>query len=158
MTEEPHVCSSPLSHLALMRLCARSLVSVFSSSVRGGGGVAEQEGSGHSFSRIMSTYEAICASVGFILLRKEFTFLGRGERNVRGDLPTRWEQPNQDVQTHFFKMGMTGFRMASKIFRRMEFPVHTTPALASKSINTFANIEVLRCKNKKINMPFAHSG
>lgn len=116
-----------------MRLCALSLVSVFSSSVRGGGGGADGGGSGHSFSRIRSTYEAICASVGFILLRKEFTFLEK-QQDIRGDSQTGSEQPDQEEQTYFFKMGMTGFRMASKIFRRMEFPVRTNPPLASKVI------------------------
>lgn len=124
------VCRSSLhSHLALMRLWARSLVSAFSSSVRGRGGAADKGVSGHIFSRIRSTYEAICASVGFSRSRKEFTFLAK-EEDIRGDSQTRAEAPDQKEQTYFFKMGLTGFRMASKILRRMEFPVHTCPALA----------------------------
>lgn len=75
-------------------------------------------------------------------------FPGKIKQDARGDSQTRREQPDPKEQTHFFKMGMTGFRMASKIFRRMEFPVHTTPALASKSINAFADIEILQRKTQ----------
>lgn len=67
-------------HLALMRLCARSLVSSFSSSVRGGWGVGGGD-SGHSLLRRLSMYAAICTCVGFTFLRKEFTFLEKNMQN-----------------------------------------------------------------------------
>lgn len=62
-------------HLAVIRPCALSRVSLFSSSVRGGGGGAVGGNSGHCWSRMASMNEAICTSVGFILSRKELTFL-----------------------------------------------------------------------------------
>lgn len=34
-------------------------------------------------------------------------------------------------QTHFFKMGITGFKMASNMFMRMEFPVKRDRVLSS---------------------------
>lgn len=61
-------------HFELIRLCALSLLSLFSSSVRGAEGAACGT-SGHCFSRMVFMYDAICSSVGFILSRKEFTFL-----------------------------------------------------------------------------------
>lgn len=120
-------------HLALIRLCALSLVSFFCSSVRGGeGGRAAGGKSGHCLSRMLSMNAAICTAVGFIFLRKEFTFLE--EKNTTRSHSyrqgSRWPIQlgkgfGSQHQTHFFKMGITGFNMASNMLMRMEFPVKT---------------------------------
>lgn len=68
---------SPL-HRALMRLCARSLVSFFSSSERGrrgGRGNADRSVSGSNLVHRALMNAVICSSVGFNLFRKVFTFL-----------------------------------------------------------------------------------
>lgn len=115
-------------HLVVIRPCALSRVSLFSSSVRGGGaGGAAGGNSGHCWSRMVSMNEAICASVGFILSRKELTFLegNTAQQEVTYRRGESWKKKNlwRMDPTYFFKMGITGFKMASKMFMRMEFPV-----------------------------------
>lgn len=132
-------------HLALMRLYARSLVSFFSSSVRGedgvggGGGGAAGGVSGQCLSRRLLMYAAICSSVGFILFRKEFTFLMRCTAHNHKSFTHHYATNRGDdlVPTYFFTIGITGFKMASNKFKRKELPVKTQGQLAFKDLFHF---------------------
>lgn len=138
-----------------MRLCALSLVSVFSSSVRGGGGGADGGGSGHSFSRIRSTYEAICASVGFILLRKEFTFLEK-QQDIRRRFADRLRAAGSGANL-LFQDGHDGFQNGIKDIQKDGVSCSHKPAISFKS-HLMHLLTLKHCRVKpKINIPCSHS-